>query len=84
MYRYGELELQVTISGNQITDIEAVVDNAADERSAQINGQAEPELRQQALQAQSSNIDGVSGATYTSQAYVQSLQAALNKLGWTR
>ena len=82
-YRYGELELQVTISGGQITDVQPVIDNAADQRSAQINSQAEPQLRQQALQAQSSNINGVSGATYTSNAFVQSLQAALNKLGWT-
>lgn len=81
-YRYGELELQVTISGGRITDVEPVVDNATDSRSAQINDQAIPDLRQQALQAQSSNIDGVSGATYTSNAYVQSLQAALDKLGW--
>ena len=81
-YRYGELELQVTISGGRIGDVEPVVDNASDPRSAQINDEAIPYLRQQALQAQSANIDGVSGATYTSNAYVQSLQAALDKLGW--
>ncbi|HEV2368519.1 MAG TPA: FMN-binding protein [Acidimicrobiales bacterium] len=83
-YRYGELELQVTVSGGKITDIRPVMDNATDPRSAQINDEAIPYLRQQALQAQSANIDGVSGATYTSEAYVQSLQAALDKLGWSQ
>jgi len=42
---------------------------------------AEPLLQSQTLQAQNANINGVSGATFTSQAYVQSLQAALDKLG---
>jgi uncharacterized protein with FMN-binding domain len=83
-YRYGELELQVTIGGGRITAVQPVVDNASDPRSAQINDEAIPYLRQQALQAQSANIDGVSGATYTSEAYAQSLQAALDKLGWNK
>lgn len=80
-YFYGELQLKVTVSGTKITSIQPVIDNAADPRSAQINSISEPQLEQQALQAQSANIQGVSGATYTSQAYVQSLQAALDKLG---
>ena len=47
----------------------------------QINNRAEPALQSEALQAQSANIDGVSGATYTSEAYAQSLQAALDNAG---
>jgi len=47
-------------------------------RDDQINGYALPELRQQALQAQSARIDGVSGATVTSDGYRESLQAALD------
>ncbi|HET6793444.1 MAG TPA: FMN-binding protein [Acidimicrobiales bacterium] len=70
------------VTGNRITDIKTVVDDANDPQSYQINENAIPQLRQQALQAQSSNIDGVSGATYTSQAYVDSLQSALDQLGW--
>ncbi|HZU80959.1 MAG TPA: FMN-binding protein [Acidimicrobiales bacterium] len=81
-YRYGTLELQVTITGNRITDVEPVVDQATDPRSAQINSQAIPMLRQQALSAQSAQIDGVSGATYTSAAYQASLQSALDSLGF--
>jgi uncharacterized protein with FMN-binding domain len=80
-YRYGELELKVTATGGKITSIEPVVDLAYDARSYQVNSFAEPQLNTQALQAQSANINGVSGATFTSQAYVQSLQAALDKLG---
>lgn len=80
-YRYGELELEVTVTGGRITSVTPVVDNADDARSAQINSYAEPQLDSQTIAAQSSNINGVSGATYTSQAYVQSLQAALDKLG---
>lgn len=80
-YRYGELELEVTVSGGKITSVTPVIDTAYDARSAQINSYAEPQLDSQALRAQSANIDGVSGATYTSQAYVQSLQAALDRLG---
>ena len=49
------------------------------ERSQYISQQAEPYLRQEALQAQSAQIDLVSGATYTSYSYAQSLQSALDK-----
>ena len=80
-YRYGELELKVTATGGKITSVQPVIDTAYDARSYQVNAYAEPQLNSQALQAQSANINGVSGATFTSQAYVQSLQAALDKLG---
>lgn len=82
-YRYGELQLRVTVSGGRITGIAPVVDAATDPRSEQINAYAIPQLKQQALAAQSANIDGVSGATYTSEAYATSLQAALDQLGRT-
>jgi len=81
-YRYGELEVQATVKGNRLTDVETVINQGFDPRSEQINQQAVPELRQQVLSAQSTNVDGVSGATYTSEAYVQSLQAALDSLGF--
>jgi uncharacterized protein with FMN-binding domain len=80
-YRYGELELQVTATGGRITNVQPAIDTAFDPRSSQVNSYAEPLLQSQTLQAQSANINGVSGATFTSQAYVQSLQAALDKLG---
>ena len=81
-YRYGLLQLRVSVSGGHITNISRVQDEATDPRSAEINAQAIPMLHDQAVQAQSANIDGVSGATYTSEAYVQSLQSALDQLGW--
>jgi len=71
----------VTATGSKIINVQPVIDNAFDPRSAQINSYAEPQLQSETIQAQSANINGVSGATYTSQAYVQSLQAALDKLG---
>ena len=71
----------MTVTGGKITSVTPVIDTAYDARSSQINSYAEPQLDSQTLQAQSANINGVSGATYTSQAYVQSLQAALDKLG---
>ena len=54
--------------------------NETDSRSVAIDNQAIPELRQEVLTAQSANIDGVSGATFTSEAYAASLQAALDAL----
>ena len=81
-YRYGELELEVTVTGSRITNLQPVIDSAFDPRSSQVNSYAEPLLQSETLQAQGANISGVSGATFTSQAYVQSLQAALDKLGF--
>jgi uncharacterized protein with FMN-binding domain len=80
-YRYGEIEIQVTASGSKITNVTILKDDATDGRSYQINSEAVPILQSETMSAQSSQIDGVSGATYTSQAYVQSLQAALDQLG---
>ena len=72
----------MTVTGSRITAVVPAVDVAFDPHSEQINSFAEPQLESQTLAAQSAQIDGVSGATFTSQAYVQSLQAALDKLGF--
>lgn len=74
--RYGAVQATLTVSGGKITAvaISAPEDNP---RSADINMQAIPILQSETLQAQSANIDIVSGATYTSDSYEQSLQAAL-------
>jgi uncharacterized protein with FMN-binding domain len=79
-YQYGDVQLRVTEQGSSITNIQIVSDNATDPRSAQINSQALPLLQQEAMSAQSANIDGVSGATFTSAAYAQALQSALDRL----
>lgn len=79
-YQYGDIQLRVTEKGSSITRIQVVSEGATDPRSAQINAQAVPMLQQQAISAQSANIDGVSGATFTSMAYQQALQSALDRM----
>lgn len=78
-YRYGDIQLKVTERGSAISNIEVVTEDATDPRSAEINSQAIPLLQQEAMSAQSANIDGVSGATFTSNAYAQALQSALDR-----
>jgi uncharacterized protein with FMN-binding domain len=79
-YQYGDLEVKVTMTGSKITDVTVARADVYDARSESIDQYAIPELRSQALSAQSAQIDGVSGASYTSSAYEQSLQAAIDKL----
>jgi len=64
-----------------MTDVQAMTLPTDRAESAYISQQAGPMLRSEALQAQGSQIDGVSGATFTSEAYAQSLQAALDSAG---
>jgi len=78
---YGHVQVEAVIKGGQITAIN-VLDYPSDRRTSRyINGQALPALEQEAIQAQSANIDGVSGATLTSEAFAQSLDAALSAAG---
>lgn len=79
--RYGLVQVKVTAKNGKITDVTAVQLPNGDGRSMMISQQVEPMLKQQALAAQSANIQGVSGASYTSYGYQQSLQSALTKLG---
>lgn len=76
--RWGPVQVQVTITGKAITDVRVLRRPTGNGRDDQINGYATPKLRQQVLQAQSARIDGVSGATVTSDGYRESLQAALD------
>jgi len=77
--RYGDVQVQVTISGGVITDVTAVQLPSGDRRTNDISASVEPILRSEALTAQTATIDLLSGATYTSQSYVESLQAALDQ-----
>ena len=79
--RYGIVQVKITVSGKRITNVGFAQLTAFDGRSQQINSQAAPILLQETLSAQSAHIDSVSGATYTSDGYVQSLQSALDKAG---
>ncbi|KAB7786994.1 FMN-binding protein [Bifidobacterium cebidarum] len=76
--KYGEVQLQVTVSGGKITTITAVKAPSTG-RSQQVNAQAIPALTERAISAQSSEIQFVSGATETSTAFVNSLQDAINQ-----
>ena len=75
---FGEVEVQVTMSGGKITDVTAL-QLPTHGRSGFISQAVAPILQGEAMSAQSANIDTVSGATYTSEAYAQSLQSALDQ-----
>lgn len=77
--RFGDVQVRVVISNKHITDVQAVQLPTDRAESAYISQQVGPWLRSEALQAQSANIDIISGATYTSQSYVQSLESALKQ-----
>ena len=79
--QFGSVQVAVTFSNGSITDIQALELPSDRMRSQEISSYAEPILRQEALQAQSAQMDLVSGATYTSSAYEQSLQAVLDQVG---
>lgn len=74
---FGPYQVQATFNGHTITDVQ-LVETPSDRRSERIAESAAPTLRQEALRAQSAKIDTVSGATATSEAYAQSLQAAID------
>jgi uncharacterized protein with FMN-binding domain len=81
-YNFGVLSVKITVSGSKITKVSiAYLDDSGDPRSQMIDEQAIPILEQQTLQAQSASIQGVSGASYTSAGFEQSLQSALHAMG---
>jgi uncharacterized protein with FMN-binding domain len=79
-YGYGELAVKVTVSGSRITAVTVPTLRTAEQYSQQLAAQVIPMLKSQVMAAESARINGVSGATYTSEAYAYSLQSALDKL----
>ncbi len=78
--QYGPVQVQITVDNGKVTS--AVGQQAAtDGRSQMIASVAIPKLQQQAVAAQSANINGVSGASYTSGGFAKSLQSALKQAG---
>ncbi|QNK81455.1 FMN-binding protein [Nakamurella sp. PAMC28650] len=77
---YGPVQVEVVIKAGRITDVNAIVYPQGSGRDQEINQYALPQLRSQVLSAQSANVAGVSGATYTSQGFVGSLQSALDQV----
>lgn len=81
--RFGTVKVQAVISGGKITDVIAVKLTDADRKSIQISQQVAPMVRSEVLTAQSAKVANISGGTYTTQAYLQSLQSALDAAGFT-
>ena len=76
--RFGDVQVQITLKNGKITDVLAL-QLPTHGRSGSISQAVEPMLHDEALQAQNARIDIVSGATYTSEAYAESLQSALDQ-----
>jgi uncharacterized protein with FMN-binding domain len=76
--RWGDVQVSITVTEGKITDVAVPVYPSGNGRDQEINAYALPILRQETLSAQSANINTVSGATVTSDGYLQSLQAALD------
>jgi uncharacterized protein with FMN-binding domain len=77
--QYGPMQVQLTMTGTKITKATVVQQTDDGQTSQQIDANAIPKLEQETLLAQSARIDAVSGASYTSSGYIQSLQSALDK-----
>jgi uncharacterized protein with FMN-binding domain len=76
---YGSVQVKATVSGGKITDVEFLQYPNDRQNSISINEQAMPLLKQEAVQAQTAQVDTISGATDTSQAFIQSLSTALKE-----
>lgn len=76
---FGHVQVEITVSGHRIVAARAVrTPEDGGQQGRRINGRALPILAAQAVRAQSAKIDGVSGATYSSNGYRQSLQSAID------
>ena len=76
--QYGPVQVQITVRGGRITKARTLQHPSGDGQTDQINAFAVPQLNHEAVAAQSARIDTVSGATFTSEGYQQSLQSALD------
>jgi uncharacterized protein with FMN-binding domain len=79
--QYGPMQVQVTLTGHTITKVVVLQHTDDGQRSDQIDATALPELVSETLAAQSAQIHSVTGASYTSAGYLQSLQSALDRAG---
>jgi len=77
--QFGTVQVRITVQNHKITAVDALQMPYDHMRSQYISEQAGPMLQQEALQAQSAQIDLISGATYTSESYAQSLQSAIDR-----
>ena len=79
--RYGPVQVQVTVKRGQVLSAKAVVYPNGQALDVQINSYAIPALNSEAVSAGSASIDMISGATFTSEGYISSLQSALDQAG---
>ncbi|MDA8303340.1 MAG: FMN-binding protein [Actinomycetota bacterium] len=79
-YGYGVLSVKVTVTGSHITDVSVANLRTAESYSQYIAQQVIPILRKEVLQAQGIQVNGIAGATYTTEAYLLSVRSALQKL----
>lgn len=79
MTRFGNVQVQITVENGRITDSQVTQVPWNDHKDQEINSYAVPILNQEAIDAQSADIDMVSGATFTSQGYIGSLQSAIDR-----
>lgn len=77
--RYGTVQVEVQLKGSTITSVSFLQLTGRDRQSQEINAQAGPILLRDTLKVQSARVSTVSGATYTSDGYAQSLQSALDQ-----
>ena len=77
--RFGNVQVQITVASGTITAAQVLQVPWNDNRDQEINSYAVPVLNGEVVQTQSANIDMVSGATYTSDGYIQSLQSAIDQ-----
>jgi uncharacterized protein with FMN-binding domain len=79
--QWGPVQVQLTVRGGRVTDVSVIQYPNGNGRDQEINSQALPVLTQETIDAQSADIDMVSGATVTSRGYLESLQSALDEAG---
>jgi uncharacterized protein with FMN-binding domain len=79
--RFGDIQVRITVSGGTISAVDALHTPDRERRSEQISSWSVPTLISETLDVQSANVDTVSGATYTSDGYRESLQSALDAAG---
>ncbi len=77
--RYGDVQVEITVVAGKVTAAQVLQVPWSNRKDQQINAAAVPVLNDEAVSAQSASIDMVSGATYTSEGYIGSLQSALDQ-----
>lgn len=82
--RYGPVQVQIRLAGSKITGVQILHYPTDSGEDQQINGYALPILIDETVAAQNAKVDAVSGATYTTDGYLRSLQSALDQAGISR